>query len=197
MRKRMILILVVLLCGTSSLFAEKFRLGAVGGIELFDSPVNMIAEKNFNDNFEVYPGLYWEVVPGNLGFGMTYLGKFDRQATTLPGLDYQWHFNWIGTFDFRYHFIKDSLLDPFIEAGIGNAGRVDITAYGPGYENEQDDLIISNFGQAGGGLAFNLKDFHVGAKVLVRFLNRPLPATQFDAYPLKNFNLSIFGGASF
>jgi len=197
MRKMMILTLLILFCGTSSLFAEKFRLGAVGGIELFDSPVNMIIEKKFDDNFAVYPGLYWEVVPGNLGFGMTYLGKFDRQTTSLPGIDYQWHFNWIGTFDFRYHFIKDSLLDPFVEAGIGNAGRVDITPYSSGLENEQDELLISNFGQVGGGIAFNLKDFHVGAKVLVRFLNMPLPATQFEPYPLKNFNLSIFGGASF
>ena len=197
MKKRMLLILVVLLCGTSSLFAEKFRLGAVGGIELFDSPVTMMSEKKFDDNFEVFPGLYWEVVPGNFGFGMTYLGKFDRETSTLPGVDYHWHFNWIGTFDFRYHFIKDRLLDPFVEAGIGNAGRVDITSYGPGLEDERDVLVISNFGQAGGGLAFNLKDFHVGAKVLVRFLNRPLPATQYEAYPMKNFNLSIFGGASF
>jgi hypothetical protein len=197
MRKIMILLTVLLLFGSTSLFAERFRLGGVGGIELFDSPVNMIAEKNFNNNFEVYPGLYWEVMPGNLGFGMTYLGKFDRQPGTVPGTDYQWHFNWIGTWDFRYHFIKDSLFDPFLEAGIGNAGRVDITGYGPGQEDERDELIISNFGQAGGGLAFNLQEFNVGAKFLVRFLNKPLPATQYQAYPLKNFNLSIFGGARF
>ena len=57
MKKRMLLILFVLLCGTSSLFAEKFRLGAVGGIELFDSPVTMMSEKKFDDNFEVFPGL--------------------------------------------------------------------------------------------------------------------------------------------
>jgi hypothetical protein len=197
MRKKMLLILVVLLLGTSSLFAEKFRLGGVGAIEMFDSPVNMFSEKNFNNNFEVYPGLYWEVMPGNLGFGMTYLGKFDRRSGTLPGVDYEWYFDWIGTWDFRYHFIKDRLLDPFVEAGIGNAGRVDITDYGPGHDDEREELIISNFGQVGGGLAFNLQEFHIGAKAIIRFLNKPLPATQFQPYPLKNFNLSIFGGARF
>jgi hypothetical protein len=75
---------------------------------------------------------------------------------------------------------------------------VDITGYGAyGLEDERDPLNLSLFGQVGGGLALRMAQFHVGAKALYRFYNEPIPATQIEVYPLKNFHFAFFGGMSF
>ena len=198
MVKRMILILIVFMCGTGVLFAGEFRLGGIGGIEAFDAIDKEEIKNEFDNRVVLYPGLYWEVIPSDkFGFGMTYLVKFNRETSTLSETDYAWFLDWIASWDFRYHFFSDSFLDPFVEAGIGCAGRADITSYDYGFEDERDDLLMSLFGQAGGGMAFHFREMHVGAKALYRFLDRPLPATRFDTYPLKNFHLSVFAGVAF
>jgi hypothetical protein len=194
----MILLLAVFLFGACSLFATEFRIGGIGGIEAFESVQRQEIKDSFDDKVVVYPGLYWEVIPkSRFGFGMTYLVKFNREPSSLPGVDYYWDFSWIGSWDFRYHFLADSVFDPFIEAGIGNAGRVDITGYDYGMEDQRNDLVMSLFGQAGGGIAFRFSEAHVGAKALYRFLNSPVPGTPFETYPLKNFHLSVFAGVAF
>ena len=198
MVKRMILIVIIFLCGAGVLFAGEFRLGGIGGIEAFDVIDKQEIRNEFDKKVVLYPGLYWEVIPNSkFGFGMTYLVKFNRETSPLSDVDYNWYFDWIASWDFRYHFLNDSFFDPFVEAGIGNAGRVDITSYDYGIEDERDDLVMSLFGQAGGGMAFHFREMHVGAKALYRFLNRPLPATPFGTYPLKNFHLSVFAGVAF
>jgi hypothetical protein len=197
MVKRILLVLSIFLVGAGVSSADEFRLGGIGGIELVNSFDKSDLQKEFDSRVVVYPGFYWEYIPGNLGIGMTYLVKFNRQVSTLPDRDYTWYFDWIGTLDARYHFLSESFLDPFIEAGIGNAGRVDMTSYGPGSEGMRDELLMSLFGQMGGGVAFHFKEMHLGVKMLYRFLNQPIPATDFGTYPLKNFHVSFFGGVTF
>ena len=124
--------------------------------------------KSFDDQANLIPGSYWEVLTGNLGFGMTYLAKFSRQESILAEIDYKWYLDWIGSADLRYHFLKGVPLDPFAEAGFGCAGRVEITHYGE-YDlgDERDPLHLSLFGQVGCGLALRLDPVHVGAKALL------------------------------
>jgi hypothetical protein len=74
---------------------------------------------------------------------------------------------------------------------------VDITSYEFEPVDSREDLMISLFGQAGGGVAFHLQELHLGAKAMYRFLNRPVPATTFDVYPLRNIHLSLFAGVAF
>ena len=197
MARKILLIIVIFSVGAAVSSAAEFRLGGIGGIELANSFSRSELQKEFDNKVIVYPGLYWEYIPGNLGIGMTYLVKFNRLASTLPDMDYTWYFDWIGTLDARYHFLRESFIDPFIEAGIGNAGRVDMTSYGPGLEGMRDELLLSLFGQMGGGVAFHFKEMHLGVKMLYRFLNQPVPATDFSTYPLKNFQVSFFGGVAF
>ena len=198
MTKRMMLYLIIFLLGACTLFAAEFRIGGIGGIEAFDAVDKQEIKNEFDSKVVLYPGLYWEVIPkSRFGFGMTYLVKFNRETSALSGVDYNWDFSWIGSWDFRYHFLADSVFDPFVEAGIGNAGRVDITGYDYGMEDQRDDLLLSLFGQAGGGIAFRFSEMHVGAKALYRFLNRPVPVTPIDTCPLKNFHLSVFAGVAF
>lgn len=197
MKKLIIVVLLTISIGSATVFAEGFRLGFQGGVELINRPRYDTILKEFDDRANLIPGFYWEVIPNNVGFGMTYLVKFSRQESVLPEINYEWYLDWIGSWDFRYHFLRHFPLDPFAEAGFGCAGRVDITNYGV-YDlgEERDPLNLSLFGQVGGGLAFRLQHLHMGAKALYRFYNQPPPATQFDVYPLKNFHFAFFGGFS-
>jgi hypothetical protein len=198
-RKVLFVSLLIVVCiGGTTAFADDFRLGFQSGVELLNRPDYDALKKEFDNQANIMPGLYWEVIPDNVGFGMTYLARFSRQESTLPEINNEWYLDWIGSFDFRYHFMRYFLLDPFAEAGFGCAGRVDITSYGSdALAEERNPMNLSLFGQVGGGIALRLRGLHVGAKALYRFYNQPPPATQFDEYPLKNFHFSLFGGLSF
>ena len=126
---------------------------------------------------------------------MTYLVDFTHVNSELPDLEYEWYLDWIGSWDFRYHIFGNFAIDPFLEFGLGSAGRVDISNYESNNEL-RDPLQLSLFTQGGGGAALRLVNFHIGGKLLYRISNSPVPATQFGPYPLKNFQLAFFGGFS-
>ncbi len=192
----LIVLLLAALAGAAA-FGESFRLGASVGAELLERPTLASIHQGFGEGSSLLSGLYWEVLPGHLGFGMTYLVDFQKEISSYPQLDYQWFVDWVGTFDLRYHFLRDFFLDPFLEAGLGSAGRADITAYEQhGLPGVQNPLQLSVFAQVGGGLAFRLSGLHLGTRLLWRPFNEVPPATQFQPYPLKNFRAELFGGFS-
>jgi hypothetical protein len=170
--------------------AETVRLDVVAGVELLNRPSYGEVLKAFDNQANIIPGVSWEVMGRNFGVGMTGLVKFDRLDPAVSSLGYDWYLDWIGSWDFRYHILPRFLLDPFVEAGVGSAGRVHISGAG------RDPLNLSLFGQVGGGLAIRLLGAHVGVKVLYRFLNDPIPATSFEVYPLKSFQVDLFAGVS-
>jgi len=149
------------------------------------------------DSPEVFLGVYWEVILNHLGFGMTYLGKFNRIEDNS---EIEWEFDWIGSMDLRYHFTEDSFLDPFVEFGIGCAGRVKLPCCSNEHASNYYDgelLMISIFFQAGGGIAVRLDRFHAGLKVLYRIMNEPVPVTAYEVYPLYKLESVLFAGVSF
>jgi hypothetical protein len=182
---------------TSAAFGESFRLGVSVGPELVNRPTCESILLAFDRRTDLLPGFYWEVLMNHVGLGMTYLADFHDSASPYPELDKLWYLDWVGSLDLRYHFLPDFVLDPFLEAGVGNAGRVDISAYQEnGLPSPERLLGLSLFGQAGAGLAVRLSALHVGARLLWRFANEPVPATSFEPYPLKNFRFDLFGGFS-
>ncbi len=193
--KRIFLILLLLFILTGLLSAEVFRIGGIGAMELMNNPINKENRQEFDTEVDIIPGLYWEVILGKLGFGMTYLVNFTSVDTVVPDMEYEWFLDWIGSIDFRYHILGNFAIDPFLEFGLGNAGRVDISNF---EDNEElrDPLQLSLFTQAGGGAALRLDNLYIGGKLLYRIGNSPIPATQFETYPLKNFQLAFFGGFS-
>ena len=193
--KRIFLILLLLFILTGLLSAEVFRIGGIGAMELMNNPIDKENRQEFDGEIYIIPGLYWEVILGQIGFGMTYLGDFTSVTSESPDLEYEWYFDWIGSWDFRYHILGNFAIDPFLEFGLGSAGRVDISDY-EGNDDLRDPLQLSLFTQGGGGAALRLDNFHIGGKLLYRISNSPIPATQFETYPLKNFQLAFFGGFS-
>jgi hypothetical protein len=197
MKKTTILIGLLLAAMSAAAFGESFRLGTSVGAELMDRPTFESIQREFDQGANLLSGLYWEVLREHVGFGMTYLVDFQRLDSPYPEMQYLWFVDWVGSFDLRYHFFEDFFLDPFLEAGLGSAGRVDISSYEEnGLPGVEDPLELSVFGQVGGGLAFRLSGLHLGARLLYRVFNSVPPATDFQAYPLKGFRFDLFGGFS-
>lgn len=180
-----------------AVFGDSFRLGVSVGAEMLNRPTYESILEEFDEQANLLSGLYWEVLVDHVGFGMTYLADFQRLESPYPDLQYLWYLDWVGSLDLRYHFLRGFVLDPFLEAGVGSAGRVDISAYEEyGLPAVEDPLELSIFGQVGGGLALRLSGFHLGARLLWRVFNDVPPATQFQPYPLKSFRFDFFGGFS-
>ena len=181
-------------------FAENVRFGLIGGVDFAQKPDYEAVAEEFHAGDNVQKGFYWEVIPNHIGYGMTCNFLFDRQESLLPEVDYQWTMDWIATWDFRYHPLRWSFIDPFVEFGLGSAGRVDITdyeEYGLDEDLAENPLFLSLFAQVGWGLGFRLGAFNVGTRMVYRLWNEPPPGTRFEPYPLDDFNVGVFGGLRF
>lgn len=197
MKIKTVFITFVFLIAAVSLSADVFRMGATVGVDVANRPSYGSILSEFDTQANIIPGFYWEVIIGNVGFGMTYLSKFSTEMPSSDEIQYESYLDWIGTWDFRYHFFRRSFLDPFVEAGIGNAGRVQMLE-SEFEQNVNDTLELSMLGQIGAGLALRpAGGIHIGGRLNYRFLNSPIPATTFYPYPLKNFRFDFFGGVSF
>jgi hypothetical protein len=195
--KRKIFLTGLLLAASIGAFGENVRIGAAVGAEMLTRPTYEAIQREFDEGTNLLSGLYWEVLMDHVGLGMTYLVDFQKLESPYPQLEYLWYLDWVGSLDLRYHFFEAFFLDPFLEAGVGSAGRVDISAYEEnGLPGVEDPLELSLFGQVGGGLALRFSCLHVGARLLWRVFNEIPPATQFQPYPLKSFRFELFGGFS-
>ncbi len=193
--RRLLIIVVIFMLLATGLSALTVRVGITAAAEL----AGEVNSKDFFDNIAdsplIVPGVYWEIMFDRIGFGMTYMAKFNKIDELEPAT---WTVDWIGSFDFRYHFITKFFLEPFIELGIGCAGSAKINnlktesggeTYGP--------LTLSVFFQAGGGVVMHFDSFHAGARLVYRLMNEPIPATDYDVYPLYKLQGSLFAGLSF
>lgn len=199
MKKTTILALVMcFLC--AGLFADHTRIGFISGVEFAERPDYDSIVERYHAGDGLIPGFYWEVIPHHLGYGMTCQLVFDRQDSTVAELPYQWYLDWIATWDFRFHPFRWSFLDPFVELGLGSAGKVEITdydEYGVEPPSDRNPLHLSLFGQVGWGLGFRLGALNLGARMVYRFFNDPPPATQYEPYPLTDFHVDLFVGFRF
>ncbi len=196
--KETVFLVVLLTLPALGLPADHARVGFIAGLELEErSGCEAIAAK-YHDCDGVIPGLYWEVIPDHLGYGMTCHFWFERQESLLPEIDYQWYLDWIATWDLRIHPFRWSFLDPFLELGLECAGKADITDYEEyGMDRDCYALFLSLFTQVGWGLGFRLGSLDLGARTVYRFWNEPPPNTGFEPYPLKDYHFDLYGGLRF
>ena len=208
--KRMILAVLALSVGCGLAFANtQVRLGLDSAVGINGEPTFEAIHDGFADRSNVLRGLHWEVIHGQLGFGGHALVRFDQQ----PGITetYQWSMDWDADLFMSVHLAGvGRLFDPFVELGLGCAGRVFLDDRGDGTWVEDQDgywhyeiegapvnqvlASLSLYPYVAGGLALDLRGLLVGTRVCYRPWNEPVPSTQYPVYPLAPVQVTVFGG---
>jgi hypothetical protein len=134
-------------------------------------------------------GFGWEVILNQMGFGGDYTVSFFRDQGA------QWWLDWYApAIGLSFHPLGGNrIVDPFLQVGIGSAGRVNFKR--GGYYSTQD-LYLSIFPFVTGGLSLNLDGLLLGAKVTYTPYNSPIPVTDIPAYPLGKFQVTLTAGIS-
>jgi len=90
-----------------------------------------------------------------------------------------------------------SFLDPFVQMGVGSAGRVFLDQQPPyGGPGSRQDLSLSLFPFVGAGLSLNLDGFLLSMKGVYTPYASAVPATDIPAYPMGKFQVTVSGGVS-
>jgi hypothetical protein len=133
-------------------------------------------------------GFGWEVVMGHVGIGGSYAADFNQDVPS------EWWVDWNGQGVYAsYHiFGAGSFIDPFVDAGLGCAGRVFIGPEG----NPADKLALTIYPFVSAGAALELSGLRLGAKVSYALNQSAVPATTIPGYPLGRFQVSAFAGLS-
>jgi hypothetical protein len=134
-------------------------------------------------------GFGWEVILGKVGFGGDCAVSFFQDAGA------QWWLDWLAPALFAsYHPLgANTLLDPFVEVGLGCAGRV-MLARRPMHTAQGLELSLYPF--VAGGLNLNLDGLLVGAKLAYTPYASPIPVTDIPRYPLGSLQLTMSAGVS-
>ena len=132
-------------------------------------------------------GLGWEVILGRFGFGGDYMVSFFKDIGS------QWWLDWYApAFSLSFHPIgANRFIDPFLQAGIGSAGRVLLRGMSMAQGN---NLLISVFPFVAAGLNFNLHGLLVGVKAAYIPFNAEIPVTDIPAYPMGSLRVSMSAG---
>ena len=135
-----------------------------------------------------FGGFGWEVIFGHIGIGGSYAVDFHKDAASA------WWLDWEGQAIYAsYHLLgSKSLIDPFVDAGFGCAGRVFLGASPVSGE----ELALTLYPFASAGAALELGSLRVGAKLSYALWQSSIPVTDIPEYPLGRFQLSVFAGFS-
>lgn len=135
-------------------------------------------------------GIGWEVIPDRMGFGGNYQVSFSQD--TLSG----WWLDWYApALYLSYHPLgTHRFLDPFLEAGMGCAGRVALSRMPNPSGNRSLSLALFPF--IAGGLSLDLDGLLIGAKITYTPYAAPIPVTTIPLYPLGAFQVTLSAGVS-
>jgi hypothetical protein len=134
-------------------------------------------------------GLGGEVILDKVGVGGDLGVSFFQNAGA------QWWLDWFAPALFAsYHPLGgSSFLDPFVEVGVGCAGRVMLARHPP---HTSPGLELSLFPFVAGGLNFNLDGLLFGAKVAYMPCVSSIPVTDIPRYPLGSLQVTVSAGVS-
>jgi hypothetical protein len=190
MKTKALAMLIALACSSTPCFAGSVHLTGNLGSDFSKGPTAQQVISTFTDPAQQpYGGFGWEVVLGKMGFGGDYSVSFFRNDAS------QWWLDWYGQPLFiSFHPLRSRmLLDPYLQAGLGSAGRVFLGEWsGPAPSN----LYLSIFPFAAAGLSLNLEGFLVGAKVSYAPFLTPPPATGFSNAPIGNIQVTLSVGVA-
>jgi hypothetical protein len=181
---------ILLACLIAPAFSEaRVDLGAVLGKDFISSPsLDQAVDAISSD--DPFAGLGWEAIIGHTGFGASYLVNFYKCG------DDAWWLDWDAQAAYlSYHLLgANAFLDPFVDAGLGCAGRVFL---GPGSRAEgAPRLAISLYPFVSAGASVRLGGSRLGAKLSYDLDRSAIPATSIADYPLGRFQVSAFASLS-
>jgi len=210
--KRIAIAALVLFIGSVVAFADtQVRFGIDTAAMISGEPSFEAVRDSFSERSSVLNGLHWEIIHDHLGYGGHALVRFDQLPAAVE--TYQWTMDWDGDLFLSFHPAEmGRVLDPFIELGVGSAGRVYLDDHGDGtwvqdeygawyyqtagYPGNEGVVSLSLYPYVAAGLALDLHGLLVGTRVCYRPWNEPVPATQFPAYPLMPVQVTLFGGVA-
>ena len=179
---------ICLFCLGAAAFAEtRVDVTAVISKDFMSSPsFNQAVSALGNDT--TFGGIGWEVVMDHIGIGGQYLVDFHEDSPN------GWWLDWNGQAAYAsYHILgASSFIDPFVDLGVGSAGRVFLGPEATGASR----LAISVFPFASAGASLDLQGFRLGAKLSCSLGHTAIPATSIPDYPLGRFQVSVFAGWS-
>jgi hypothetical protein len=190
MKTRFLALVVMLAALGGPCFASAVHLTAdVSANFLGGSTTQQIVNTFSIGDQPLFWGLGWEVILGRVGFGGDYMVDFFKDAAS------QWWLDWYApALYLSFHPIgANHVIDPFVQAGIGSAGRVLLRHMA---WNHGSDLMISIFPYVAGGLNLNLDGLLLGLKATYTPFNAEIPVTSIPAYPLGTFQVALSLGFS-
>ena len=206
-----VLVLGLTLGCVVALADTQVRFGINAATLLHARPTRDAVRDSFADRSRLLHGLHWEIIHDRLGFGGHALVRFDRQPATTE--TYLWSLDWDGDLFMSAHLNGvGRFLDPFVELGLGSAGRVylddredglwvqdehGLWHYVTGGSQEPSGVqSMSLYPYLAAGLALDFRGLLVGTRVCYRPWNEPVPATQFATYDLAPFQVTVFWGVA-
>ena len=129
---------------------------------------------------------------GRIGVGGSYAVAFSQNSQSGWWLD--WNAPAIYT---SFHILGPrSFIDPFVEVGIGCAGRIYLGPMASSDGRPSDGLALTIYPFVSAGAALVLDGFHIGAKLGYALGQGAVPVTVIPAYPLGRFQATAFVGFS-
>jgi hypothetical protein len=143
-------------------------------------------------------GFGWEVVLGRIGFGGDFAVNFYRDPDT------SWWLDWYAPALYLslHPFGANRFLDPFVQVGVGNAGRVHLdgtpvgSSCGMFYPSADGMPLLSLFPFVAAGLGLNFDGLLVSARVAYTPYNGQIPVTNIQTYPLGTLQVTLAAGLS-
>jgi hypothetical protein len=188
MRKSIVILFIVSILGMAAFGEVQVRLTLATAMDFMQLPDFQQVMDRFSDRvYGHFWGLGWEVIIDHLSIGGNYMASFLRDQYNF------WDIDWLGEALYAgYHFFGPKcFVDPFMQVGLGSAGRVDLSSE---IVSPYDRLYIAIYPFVGAGLNLNFDGFVVGAKLNYLPFVGPVPVTPIKEYPVKNFQIVLSAG---
>ncbi|MGB4571703.1 MAG: hypothetical protein WBH97_02660 [Rectinemataceae bacterium] len=193
-KKTIVPVLVFALLVSTGAFAQ-LALGWTGATYYNSGVSTSQVIQDFQDGNGIFYGPFVELGMGKLALGGAFNFSFYNQVDPYAPAQVVEMMDYDGNFYMQGHlFGYKSLLDPFLEVGIGRMA----TDYADSADDPDSDnpLRGTNYWQAGGGMGVNLGPLGVFAKLLYMM---PIGAVETNSnYSLENYplkDLKVFVGA--
>ena len=188
--KRFVIGLTIMIAAAAALSAQQVRV--TGQWAMQDGQSHVVSAAHDGEDVDHLGGIGVELVFDNIGIGVATLARFEE---TSP--DY-WLVDWDGRLFMSYHFRdRRAFFDPFIQAGVGSAGEVELDcADGECDEAERIAVAIYPYLGAGAGMHFG-GGLYASGQFNWRPVGAGIPCTDLEYPGLEEFEVVFTVGFAF